>query len=95
MTAKILKFRSSNIESHPVPNNVEEAKKMVEEHFKTDSFNILLLLDNKPDLPPNPTVKQRITRYWPFQNRWQLMGVTIAIVGHIALWGFTWWRYHN
>lgn len=93
MKAKILKFPEPNVQSHPVPNNVEEAKRLVQEHI--DSFNVLLLLSNKPTLPPNPTFKQRITRYWPFQNRWQIMGALFAIGGHIALWGFVWWRYHN
>ena len=93
MKGKVLKFPEPNVQSHPVPNTVEEAKKLVEDHLS--SFNILLLMDNKPARVTNPTLKQRVMRYWPFQNRWQLIGISIAIGGHIALWSFLWWRYHN
>lgn len=91
MSGKILKFPEPNIQSHPVPNNVEEAKKLVEEHV--NSFNILLLMNNKPAPVSNPTLKQRIMRFWPFQNCWQLIGALFAFGGHIALWSFMIWYY--
>lgn len=89
MKGKVLKFPEPNIQSHKVPSTVEEAKKLVEEHV--NAFNVLLLMNQTVDLPPNPTLKQRIRRYWPFQNRWQLIGAGIALGGHIATWSFLAW----
>jgi len=95
MTAKILKFREPNIESHPVPGNLEEAKRMVDEHFKTDSFNILMMLDNRPPVQPNATRWQRMRRHWPLQNRWQVLGVSIALGGHIVAWALLYLQYRS
>ena len=86
MTAKLYKFPPPNMESHPVPNNVEEAKKMVDEHFATNSFNILLLIDHCKPLPANATRWQRLRNHWPFQNRWQVIGISVVLVGHLIGW---------
>lgn len=93
MAAKILKFREPRIESHPVPNTVEEAKRMVDEHLKTDSFNILMLLDNRPAVQSNATCWQRLRRRWPLQNRWQILGVSIALGGHLIAWFLLYLQY--